>query len=66
MIANKGAAGIDRMTVERLQPHLKGIGRASGKNCWKAATGRSRCAGWKSPSLAEGCAQLGIPTVVTG
>ena len=44
---NKGAAGVDGMTVGELPAYLKEHWPRSGLNCLKAPTNRSRCGGWR-------------------
>ena len=41
--ANKGAAGVDGMSVEDLAPYRKNTGPRSGLSCSTAPTNRSRC-----------------------
>jgi len=56
VMANKGAPGIDRMTVEQLKPYLMEHWPRI-KEDLLAGTDRRRCAGWKSQSpAARGCA----------
>lgn len=64
VMANKGAAGIDRMTVEQLQPHLKEhwprIREELLEGCYRPQPVR----GVEIPKPGGGMRQLGIPTVV--
>jgi len=48
VVANKGAPGADGMPVEELRLTSWRTGRASKRTCWRAGTGRRRCAGWRS------------------
>ncbi len=60
VVGNKGAPGIDKMTVAQLKPYLSVHWPRIRESCWRAVTGRRRCAGWKSPSpAARGCANWG-------
>ena len=54
--ANKGAPGVDGLSVADLRVHLVDSGRASERTCWPAGTGRRRCVGWKSPNPAAASA----------
>ena len=56
VVGNKGAAGIDKMSVADLKPFLKEHGSASEKSCWKTGISHNPCAGWRSPSPGAGCA----------
>ena len=53
--ANKGAAGVDGMTVGELRPGSPSTRTNSSLRCWTERINRSRCAGWKSPSPEAGC-----------
>ena len=67
VVANKGAPGIDKMSVEQLKPYLMDTGRASKKNCWRTGTDRRRCAGKKFPSpAAKGCGYSAFRPFWTG
>jgi RNA-directed DNA polymerase len=52
VVRNKGAPGVDGMTVRQLPGILKARwpGRRSNINCCRGATNRSRCVGCKSRS----------------
>ncbi len=50
VVRNKGAAGIDGITVKQLPAVLKARWPEIEEQLLTGATRRSRCAGWKSPS----------------
>ena len=45
VVRNKGAPGIDGITVRQLPSILKAAGRRSKNNCFRGATSRNRCVG---------------------
>ena len=62
--ANRGAPGVDGMTVDDLRPWItknkslprRRPGTRCSPHCSMGAINRNRCAGWKSPSLAAASA----------
>ena len=56
VVGNKGAAGIDKMSVADLKPFLKEHWPRIEKSCWKTGISHNPCAGWRSPSPGAGCA----------
>jgi len=62
--ANKGAAGIDRMTVEQLQPHLKEHWPRIREELLEGRYRPQPVRGVEIPKPGGGMRQLGIPTVV--
>jgi hypothetical protein len=59
VVRNKGAPGIDGITVKQLPGILKArwpeiAGRRSKNNCCRGATSRNRCVGWESRSRPAG------------
>jgi RNA-directed DNA polymerase len=61
---NKGAAGIDRMTVEQLQPHLKEHWPRIREELLEGRYRPQPVRGVEIPKPGGGMRQLGIPTVV--
>ncbi len=57
--ANKGAAGVDAMSIADLLPGSGRTAKSLSPRCWTAATNQKPCAGWKSPSPAVGIANSG-------
>jgi RNA-directed DNA polymerase len=64
VMANKGAAGIDRMTVEQLQPHLKEHWSRIREELLEGRHRPQPVRGVEIPKPGGGMRQLGIPTVV--
>ncbi|HEY2755721.1 MAG TPA: reverse transcriptase domain-containing protein, partial [Pseudolabrys sp.] len=64
VMANKGAAGIDRMTVEQLQPHLKEHWPRIREELLEGRYRPQPVRGVEIPKPGGGMRQLGIPTVV--
>lgn len=64
VMANKGAAGIDRMTVEQLQPYLKEHWPRIKEELLESRYRPRPVRGVEIPKLGGGMRQLGIPTVV--
>ncbi len=64
VMANKGAAGIDRMTVEQLQPHLKEHWPRIKEELLEGRYWPRPVRGVEIPKPGGGMRQLGIPTVV--
>ncbi|WP_247988128.1 reverse transcriptase domain-containing protein [Bradyrhizobium sp. 186] len=64
VLANKGAAGIDRMTVEQLQPHLKEHWSRIREELLEGRYRPQPVRGVEIPKPGGGMRQLGIPTVV--
>jgi hypothetical protein len=52
---NKGAAGVDGMTVDALLPYLGNTGRGSRKSCWRGGMRRARCGWWRYRSPEAAC-----------
>ena len=68
VVGNKGAAGVDGMTVDELEPYsAKRNGRRSENSWCRIGTCRNRSAEWRYRSLAEkGCASLAFRRWWTG
>lgn len=49
--ANKGAGGVDEVTIEELGDYIKETGRVSESKSGAGSTTPSQSGGWKSPSL---------------
>ena len=64
VMANKGAAGIDRMTVEQLQPYLKEHWPRIKEELLEGRYRPQPVRGVEIPKPGGGMRQLGIPTVV--
>jgi len=64
VMANKGAAGIDRMTVEQLQPYLKEHWLRIKEELLEGRYRPQPVRGVEIPKPGGGMRQLGIPTVV--
>jgi RNA-directed DNA polymerase len=64
VMANKGAAGIDRMTVEQLQPHLKEHWPRVREDLLEGRYQPAPVRGVEIPKPGGGMRQLGIPTVM--
>jgi RNA-directed DNA polymerase len=64
VMANKGAAGIDRMSVEQLQPHLKEHWPRIREELLEGRYRPQPVRGVDIPKPGGGMRQLGIPTVV--
>ncbi|WP_246773922.1 group II intron reverse transcriptase/maturase [Bradyrhizobium diazoefficiens] len=64
VMANKGAAGIDRMTVEQLQPYLKEHWPRIKEELLEGRYRPQPVRGVEIPKPGGGVRQLGIPTVV--
>jgi RNA-directed DNA polymerase len=64
VMANKGAAGIDRMAVEQLQPHLKEHWPRIKEELLEGRYRPQPVRGVEIPKPGGGMRQLGIPTVV--
>jgi RNA-directed DNA polymerase len=64
VMANKGAAGIDRMTVEQLQPYLKEHWPRIREELLEGHYRPQPVRGVEIPKPGGGMRQLGIPTVV--
>jgi len=64
VMANKGAAGIDRMTVEQLQPHLKAHWPHIREDLLEGRYMPKPVRGVEIPKPGGGMRQLGIPTVM--
>ena len=64
VVANKGAAGIDRMSVEQLQPHLKEHWPRIREELLGSRYTPRPVRGVAIPKPGGGMRQLGIPTVV--
>ncbi|MBR1164230.1 group II intron reverse transcriptase/maturase [Bradyrhizobium elkanii] len=64
VMANKGAAGIDRMTVEQLQPYLKEHWLRIREELLEGRYRPQPVRGVEIPKPGGGMRQLGIPTVV--
>ena len=64
VMANKGAAGIDRMTVEQLQPYLKEHWPRIREELLEGRYRPQPVRGVEIPKPGGGMRQLGIPTVV--
>jgi RNA-directed DNA polymerase len=64
VMANKGAAGIDRMTVEQLQPYLKEHWLRIKEELLEGRYWPQPVRGVEIPKPGGGMRQLGIPTVV--
>jgi retron-type reverse transcriptase len=64
VMANKGAAGIDRMTVEQLQPYLKEHWPRIKEELLEGRYRPQLVRGVEIPKPGGGMRQLGIPTVV--
>ena len=64
VMANKGAAGIDRMNVEQLQPHLKEHWPRIREELLEDRYRPQPVRGVEIPKPGGGMRQLGIPTVV--
>ena len=64
VMANKGAAGIDRMTVEQLQPYLKEHWPRIGEELLESRYMPKPVRGVEIPKPGGGMRQLGIPTVM--
>ncbi|WP_407119254.1 group II intron reverse transcriptase/maturase [Bradyrhizobium sp. LMG 9283] len=64
VVANKGAAGIDRMTVEQLQPYLKEHWLRIKEELLEGRYRPQPVRGVEIPKPGGGMRQLGIPTVV--
>ncbi|HET6620725.1 MAG TPA: group II intron reverse transcriptase/maturase [Dongiaceae bacterium] len=64
VMANKGAAGIDRMTVEQLQPHLKERWPRIREELLDDRYRPKPVRGVEIPKPGGGVRQLGIPTVL--
>ena len=64
VMANKGAAGIDRMTVAQLQPHLKEHWPTIREELLEGRYRPQSVRGVEIPKPGGGMRQLGIPTVV--
>ncbi|MBI3709342.1 MAG: group II intron reverse transcriptase/maturase [Proteobacteria bacterium] len=64
VMANKGAAGIDRMTVEQLQSHLKDHWPRIREDLLKGRYQPAPVRGVEIPKPGGGTRQLGIPTVI--
>jgi RNA-directed DNA polymerase len=62
--ANKGCAGIDKMTVDNLLVHLKSNGQDIIKQLMTGTYKPQPVLGIKIPKTGGGERQLGIPTVV--
>ena len=56
VVGNKGAAGIDKMSVEDLKPFLKEHWPRIKEELLAGRYQPQPCAGWRSPSPAAGCA----------
>jgi len=52
---NRGAPGVDGVTVESFRTYLRETGSAYVKNCSPGPTGRNPCAGSKSRNRAAEC-----------
>lgn len=63
-MANKCAAGIDRMTVEQLQPHLKEHRLRIKEELLEGRCRPQPVRGVEIPKPGGGIRQLGIPTAV--
>ncbi len=64
VVENKGAPGVDDVTVTEFKDWLKMHWPSVKEACWRDATCRDRCVEWISPSLWAGYRTLGVPTVV--
>jgi retron-type reverse transcriptase len=65
VVRNKGAAGIDGMTVEGLGAYLsKKRRKHQGTAAGQGSTSRSRSEGWRYQSQTVEQGTLGVPTVV--
>jgi RNA-directed DNA polymerase len=64
VMVNKGAAGIDRMTVEQLQPYLKDHWPRIGEELLEDRYRPQPVRGVEIPKPGGGMRQLGIPTVI--
>jgi RNA-directed DNA polymerase len=64
VMANKGAAGIDRMSVEQLQPHLKEHWPRIKEDLLEGRYRPAPVRGVEIPKPGGGMRQLGIPTVL--
>ncbi|WP_246773997.1 hypothetical protein [Bradyrhizobium diazoefficiens] len=64
VMANKGAAGMDRMTVEQLQPYLKEHWPRIREELLEGRYRPQPVRGVEIPKPGGGMRQLGIPTVV--
>ncbi len=55
VISNRGAPGVDGMTVDELPAWLRTNWSVLGREaCWTAATDHSRCFGWRYPGPRAG------------